>query len=58
MRGLRRSAQTVIEYMFMLAAVLMLVAITTNLILQSIKSTNRSVGDYVKRVRENVLENL
>ncbi len=55
---MRRSAQTVIEYMFMLAAVLMLVAITTNLILQSMKSTNRSVGDYVKRVRENVLENL
>lgn len=55
---MRRNAQTVIEYLFMLAAVLMLVAITMNIIFQSIHATNRSIGDYVKRVRENVLENL
>jgi len=53
-----RRAQTALEYLFMLAAVLVLVLMATKVVLNSMKDLNRSVNDYVDSVRKQLLENL
>jgi len=53
-----RRAQTALEYLFMLAAVLVLVSIAAKVVLNSIRDLNKSVGSYIKDVRKELLENL
>ncbi|WP_148233462.1 class III signal peptide-containing protein [Pyrococcus sp. NA2] len=51
-------AQTAIEYLFMLAAVLILVAIVFKVVLDTMRTLSDSVSEYSKVVREKLLENL
>ncbi|GAB6134703.1 class III signal peptide-containing protein [Thermococcus prieurii] len=53
-----RRAQTALEYLFMLAAVLVLVLVATRVIFNSMKDLNRNVNNYVDSVRKQLLENL
>jgi len=53
-----RRAQTALEYLFMLAAVLVLVAIAANVILKAMRSVNSAVSNYVNQTRTQLLENL
>jgi uncharacterized protein (UPF0333 family) len=55
---MKKIAQTALEYLFMLAAVLVLVAIAADVIFKSMKSLNKSLDDYVTKVRKQLLENL
>ncbi|WP_456368799.1 class III signal peptide-containing protein [Thermococcus sp.] len=55
---MRRVAQTALEYLFMVAAVLILVAIATKVILDSLKSLKQGLTVYTREVRKVVLENL
>ena len=55
---MKRKAQAAIEYLFMLAAVLVLVLIAARVILNGVNNINKAVSDYVKQVREQVLEGL
>ncbi|NJF24116.1 class III signal peptide-containing protein [Thermococcus sp. Bubb.Bath] len=56
-RGYRR-AQSAIEYLFMLAAALILVAIALKAVMDSTKYLEKNVSDYTSVVRKKVLENL
>ncbi|WP_394346609.1 class III signal peptide-containing protein [Thermococcus henrietii] len=58
MGGTMRRAQTALEYLFMLAAVLVLVLVATRVIFNSMKDLNRNVNNYVDSVRKQLLENL
>ncbi|AHL22753.1 MULTISPECIES: class III signal peptide-containing protein [Thermococcus] len=53
-----RRAQTALEYLFMLAAVLVLVLMATRVVLNSMRDLNRNVNNYVDSVRKELLENL
>ncbi|WP_081947251.1 class III signal peptide-containing protein [Thermococcus eurythermalis] len=53
-----RRAQTALEYLFMLAAVLVLVSIAAKVVLDSVKNLNRDITTYIKDVRKEILENL
>ncbi|MEO2151992.1 MAG: class III signal peptide-containing protein [Thermococcus sp.] len=53
-----RRAQTALEYLFMLAAVLVLVLMATRVVLNSMRDLNRNVNNYVDSVRRELLENL
>jgi hypothetical protein len=56
-RDMRR-AQTAIEYLFMLAAALILVAIALKAVMDTTKQLESTVSNYTKAVRKRVLENL
>ncbi|MDV3104417.1 class III signal peptide-containing protein [Thermococcus waiotapuensis] len=53
-----KRAQTAIEYLFMLAAALILVGIAMKTILDTSRQLETTISDYTKTVREKVLENL
>lgn len=53
-----RRAQTALEYLFMLAAALVLVLIAARVIFQSMKSLNTAIDKYVNQTRAQLLENL
>ncbi|WP_094745785.1 class III signal peptide-containing protein [Thermococcus gammatolerans] len=53
-----RRAQTALEYLFMLAAALILVAIALRTVLDTTKQLQQTVSSYAKAVRKNVLEDL
>ncbi len=53
-----RRAQGALEYLFMLAAVLVLVVIAAKVIMDSVYSLNRAVSNYTTQVRKQLLENL
>ncbi|WP_461863642.1 class III signal peptide-containing protein [Thermococcus sp.] len=53
-----RKAQAALEYLFMLAAVLALIAIAARVILTSTKNINQAIANYTQSVREQILENL
>ena len=53
-----RRAQTALEYLFMLAAVLVLVLIATRVVLNSMKNLNKNLNTYVDKTRRELLENL
>ncbi|AFL95729.1 hypothetical protein CL1_1530 [Thermococcus cleftensis] len=55
---MRRSAQSAIEYLFMLAAVLVLVLMATRVVLNGVKNMNEAISDYVTQVRQEILEDL
>ena len=57
MRKLRR-AQTALEYLFMMAAVLILVAITLQVIIKSMQDINDAISNYTKTIRQKLIENL
>ncbi|MFA4640671.1 hypothetical protein [Pyrococcus kukulkanii] len=53
-----RIAQTAIEYLLMLAATLILVAIVYKVVVDSMRTLSNSVDEYVKVMRKKLLENL
>ncbi|WP_297417033.1 class III signal peptide-containing protein [Thermococcus sp.] len=53
-----RRAQGALEYLFMLAAVLILVAVAVKVIMNSVYDLNRAVSNYTTQVRRQLLENL
>jgi hypothetical protein len=53
-----RRAQSAIEYLFMLAAALILVAIALKAVMDSTKYLEKNVSEYTSVVRKKVLENL
>ncbi|NJE13547.1 class III signal peptide-containing protein [Thermococcus sp. LS2] len=53
-----RRAQTALEYLFMMAAALILVAITLRVILNSVGEINKVVTEYITTIRQNIIENL
>ncbi|WP_297464665.1 class III signal peptide-containing protein [Thermococcus sp.] len=55
---MRRRAQGALEYLFMLAAVLILVIITIKVVLDSIGTITKAVGEYTSEVRKQLLEEL
>jgi hypothetical protein len=55
---MKRTAQSAVEYLLMVAAVLILVAVATKVILDSMKNLKQGLTVYTKEVREQVLENL
>ncbi|WP_365942338.1 class III signal peptide-containing protein [Thermococcus sp.] len=57
MRKLRR-AQTALEYLFMVAAALILVAITLQVILNSMQNINDVIANYTTTIRQKLIENL
>ena len=55
---MRRRSQSAIEYLFMLAAVLVLILYTVKVVFDTVRLINESVSRYVSQVRKQVLENL
>lgn len=55
---MRRRSQSAIEYLFMLAAVLVLVLYTIKVVFDVVKLINKSAGRYISQVRKQVLENM
>jgi uncharacterized protein (UPF0333 family) len=53
-----RRAQGALEYLFVLAAVLILVAVAIKVVLGSVNDINNAVRSYTSEVREQILENL
>jgi len=53
-----RRAQSAIEYLFMLAAALILVAIALKAVMDSTDYLEKNVSNYTSVVRKNILENL
>ncbi|AFN03266.1 class III signal peptide-containing protein [Pyrococcus furiosus DSM 3638] len=53
-----KRAQTAIEYLLMLAAVLILVAIVLNVVVDSMRTLTNYVEEYTKVIRERLLESL
>ncbi|CUX78080.1 class III signal peptide-containing protein [Thermococcus chitonophagus] len=53
-----KRAQTAIEYLLMLAATLILVAIVLRVVMDSIKTLSNSVDEYARVMRRKLLENL
>lgn len=53
-----RRAQGALEYLFMLAAVLVLVAIAIKVAADSTNELNKSVTEYTKEIRKKILEDL
>ncbi|WP_297069587.1 class III signal peptide-containing protein [Thermococcus sp.] len=55
---MKRKAQGALEYLFMIAAVLVLVLYATKVILNGTRGLEKSVGNYTEQVRKQILENL
>ena len=53
-----RRAQSAIEYLFMLAAALILVAIALKAVMDSTNYMEKNVSNYTRVIRERILENL
>ena len=55
---MRRVAQSAVEYMFMLAASLVMVLFVIDVVFQVVRGIDRAVLNYITSVRKQVLENL
>ncbi|HII68147.1 MULTISPECIES: class III signal peptide-containing protein [Thermococcus] len=53
-----RKGQSALEYLFILAAVLILVTVTIRVIFSSVQSINSSVTQYVDTIKNKLLETL
>ncbi|WP_258083901.1 class III signal peptide-containing protein [Thermococcus thermotolerans] len=53
-----RRAQGALEYLFMLAAVLILVTIAARVVLNSTRNLNEAISNYTTQVRKQILEDL
>ncbi|NJD99691.1 class III signal peptide-containing protein [Thermococcus sp. LS1] len=53
-----RKAQSAIEYLFMLAAVLVLVVMAARIVLNGTKNLNEAISNYTTQVRKQILEDL
>ncbi|WP_082391457.1 class III signal peptide-containing protein [Thermococcus sp. EP1] len=53
-----RKAQSALEYLFILAAVLILVMVTIRVIFSSVRAINSSVTEYVDTIKDKILETL
>ena len=53
-----RRAQGALEYLFMLAAVLILVTVAIRVIMNSVQNLNSSISSYTTEIRKQILENL
>ncbi|WP_237702784.1 class III signal peptide-containing protein [Thermococcus sp. SY098] len=56
--GVLRRAQSALEYLFMVAVALILVAITLRVILSSVRSINGVISNYTATIREEIIQNL
>ncbi len=55
---MKRGAQAAIEYLFMLAAVLVLVLYAARVVLNGTRDMTNEINNYVKSMREKILEGL
>ncbi|WP_083500618.1 MULTISPECIES: class III signal peptide-containing protein [Thermococcus] len=55
---MRHRGQGALEYLFMLAAVLILVTMAIRVIMSSVHDLNSAVSNYTKEVRKQILEDL
>ncbi|WP_088856915.1 class III signal peptide-containing protein [Thermococcus siculi] len=55
---MRRNAQGALEYLFMLAAVLVLVLMAARVVLNGVRNMNEAINNYVEQVRQEILEDL
>jgi len=53
-----RRAQGALEYLFMLAAVLVLVLIAARVVLNGTRNLNQAISNYTTEVRRQILEDL
>ncbi|MDK2854768.1 MAG: hypothetical protein PWQ92_1662 [Thermococcaceae archaeon] len=53
-----RRAQSALEYLFILAAVLILVMVTIRVVLTSVQAINSSVTGYIDTIKDKILETL
>ncbi|ASA77961.1 MULTISPECIES: class III signal peptide-containing protein [Thermococcus] len=53
-----RRAQGALEYLFMLAAVLVLVTIAARVVLNGTRNLNEAISNYTTQVRKQILEDL
>ena len=53
-----RRAQGALEYLFMLAAVLILVTIAARVVLSGTRNLNEAISNYTTQVRRQILEDL
>ena len=53
-----RRAQGALEYLFMLAAVLVLVTIAARVVLGGTRNLNEAISNYTTQVRRQILEDL
>ncbi|NJE60314.1 class III signal peptide-containing protein [Thermococcus sp. 21S7] len=53
-----RRAQGALEYLFMLAAVLILVTMAIRVVMDSVHNLNTAIANYTEEVRKQLLENL
>ncbi|NJE08885.1 class III signal peptide-containing protein [Thermococcus sp. M39] len=53
-----KRAQTALEYLFMVAAALILVAVTLRVILDSMRQINIVIANYTTVMRQKLIENL
>ncbi|MCD6559950.1 MAG: class III signal peptide-containing protein [Palaeococcus sp.] len=53
-----RRAQSALEYLFMLAAALILVSIVIKVINDSLSDINSILTDYIAKLREQMIQNL
>ncbi len=53
-----RRAQSALEYLFILAAVLILVMVTIRVVFSSVQALNSAVTEYIDTVKDKILETL
>ncbi|MCD6188941.1 MAG: class III signal peptide-containing protein [Thermococcus sp.] len=53
-----RRGQSALEYLFILAAVLILVMITIRVVFSSVQALNSAVTEYIDTVKDKILETL
>ena len=53
-----KRAQGAVEYLFMLAAAMILVIIAAGVIMDSTRNLNQAISNYTAKVRRQILENL
>ena len=53
-----RRGQSALEYLFILAAVLVLVMVTIRVVFSSVQALNSAVTEYVDTIKDKILETL
>jgi len=53
-----RRAQSALEYLFILAAVLILVMVTIRVVFSSVQALNSAVTEYIDTLKDKILETL
>ncbi|USS40212.1 class III signal peptide-containing protein [Thermococcus aggregans] len=53
-----RRAQSALEYLFILAAVLILVMVTIRVVFSSVRALNSAVTEHIDTIKDKILETL